>query len=224
MGTIFFLGFIIFVLIVGITIFSIGLIGYIIIKECKRKKSKSVKKIFKILSVVGIVLGLIIMLIPISFGVFIGYVNYSEAQYKKSIEYAADKLNYDSVLTFLEKGVDPDECRDSYTPLMHVCTGSDTSSKRYEVAKLLIQYGANVNVEFEGYDNGCGKGYTALFYAVEFKDKTNLVQLLIDNNADLNHRAADGKTPLTIAKEMTEKGIGGNYEIIQLLIDNGACE
>jgi len=224
MGAVFFLGFMIIVLIVGLTIFTTGLVGCIIIKVYKHKKSKSVKKVFKILSVVGLVLGFIITLIPISFGCFIGYVNYSEAQYKKTIEYAADELNYDRVLALLEKGTDPDECRSSYTPLMHVCTVSDTSSEGYEVAKLLIQYGANVNTQFDGYDDGSDKGYSALFYAVTFKEKTNLVQLLIDNKADINHRATDGKTPLTIAKEMGEIGIGGNDEIIQILIDNGASE
>lgn len=224
MGVVAFLLFMIFVLIVGLMIFIAGLAGCIVIKIYKRKKSKPAKKVFNIISIVCIVLGILIMSIPVSFGCFIVYVNYENTQYTKTIEYAADEMNYDKVLALLENGTDPDECSGSYTPLMHICTVFDASPDGYKIAKLLIQYGADVNARYAGYDDGSEIGYTALFYAVTDNEKANLVQLLIDSKADVNHRAADGKTPLIIAREMSIYGNSGNKEIIEILIDNGASE
>jgi ankyrin repeat protein len=109
-----------------------------------------------------------------------------------------------------------------------------------EIAKLLIDKGANVN--FAAYET------SLLIYAAE-KGKTEIARLLIENGANLNFANKNGDTPLTlaiwyenadIAKMLIEKGANvnmltkngstalilaatkGNSGIIKLLLEKGA--
>jgi ankyrin repeat protein len=74
-----------------------------------------------------------------------------------------------------------------------------------------------VDIEFKGNSNGKEKGYTPLMYAVNDEQKYNIVKLLIDNKANVNHKASsDGYTPLIRAVNFE------NYTIVDILIKNGA--
>ena len=129
-----------------------------------------------------------------------------------SLAYAVDNREINRVSELLNNGINADDCyRGTFTPLMMACTGDD----RYDIARLLVKHGSNVNKEFLGYDDVSQKGYTSIFYAVQ-SSNLELVLLLIENGADINHQAEDGMTPLMRACETS------NYKVVKLLIDKGA--
>ena len=68
-----------------------------------------------------------------------------------------------------------------------------------EIAKLLISAGIDV-------DTIGGRGASALIYAVQSRN-TELVQLLIDNNADTKVKDASNRTAYDYAKKMSLKEI-----------------
>lgn len=78
-----------------------------------------------------------------------------------------------------------------------------------EVAKLLIENGADVNVKGEN-------GSTPLHQAV-LKHNTNIVAFLISKKADVNAQTAAKITPLMLAC-----GMAYDYEIARILIEAGA--
>ncbi|RYD83043.1 MAG: ankyrin repeat domain-containing protein, partial [Sphingobacteriales bacterium] len=49
-------------------------------------------------------------------------------------------------------------------------------------------------------------------------------KLLLKAGADANRKTGDGITPLQIAKDADEKGLGDGYETVKLLLKNGAEE
>jgi len=74
-----------------------------------------------------------------------------------------------------------------------------------------------VDIEIKEYIDEKQTGYTPLMYAVNNEQKYDIVKLLIDNKANVNHKASsDGCTPLIIATHYS------NYRIVDLLIKNGA--
>jgi ankyrin repeat protein len=80
----------------------------------------------------------------------------------------------------------------------------------YNVARLLINNGANVNVRFSSHDNS-----TPLHLTCAGGNK-ELAKLLIENGADINARtSSDGRTPLHWAVESQ------HHALIQLLIRYG---
>ncbi|XP_017884072.1 uncharacterized protein LOC108627375 [Ceratina calcarata] len=78
----------------------------------------------------------------------------------------------------------------------------------YEILKLLIVNGANINAR-----NNYRR--TALHEAVRAKD-VNVVKLLLDYNADVNCEDVDGTTPLYTST------VSGAVEICKLLVEKGA--
>ena len=101
------------------------------------------------------------------------------------------------------KGVDVLGYR-NITPLFVAC-----ESGNFEIAKLLIENGANVNHE-DSYK------LTPLFVACE-SGYFEIAELLIKNKADVNHEDSYNKTPLFVACESS-----GYFEIAELLIKNKA--
>lgn len=82
------------------------------------------------------------------------------------------------------------------------------NNKRSDIAKLLIQAGADVNLADR-------LGYTPLIDAV-LKVLPDVVQLLLEKNADVNaQRKSSRDTALMIA------AANGNADIVQLIIDSG---
>lgn len=81
-------------------------------------------------------------------------------------------------------------------------------------AQLLIEKGADVN---ESPTFGAIEGYTPLMTAAKH-DRQAFVKLLIKNGADINAKAKDGSTALSLA---TEKG---HKNIVDILKSHGAKE
>lgn len=102
----------------------------------------------------------------------------------------------------LENGAYPDITdKENDTPLMRAMYYN-----RPEIAKLLIEYGANVNTSYN--DD------FVLTWAT-FNNYTDIVRLLIEKGANIECYNPVGYTPLIIASY-------GNYEICEFLIQNGA--
>ena len=102
----------------------------------------------------------------------------------------------------LENGAYPDITdKENDTPLMRAMYYN-----RPEIAKLLIEYGANVNTSYN--DD------FVLTWAT-FNNYTDIVKLLLEKGANTECYNPVGCTPLIIASN-------GNYEICELLIQNGA--
>lgn len=80
---------------------------------------------------------------------------------------------------------------------------------RYELARMLIQNGVNVNEKTD-------EGSTALTFAAEDAPR-DILKMLINNGAEINHKINDVQlSALHIAI------ITGNFDIAKLLIENGA--
>ncbi len=73
----------------------------------------------------------------------------------------------------------------------------------------LIKSGIDVNIVDED------RSATVLLIASSFKGYEEIVQFLISNGADVNHKAKDGKTPLILAA-------GTSFETTKILIENNA--
>ena len=102
----------------------------------------------------------------------------------------------------LENGAYPDITdKENDTPLMRAMYYN-----RPEIAKLLIEYGANVNTSYN--DD------FVLTWAT-FNNYTDIVKLLLEKGANTECYNPVGCTPLIIASN-------GNYEICEFLIQNGA--
>eukprot|EP00919_Chromeraceae_sp_WS-2016_P012486 GHVR01029183.1.p1 GENE.GHVR01029183.1~~GHVR01029183.1.p1 ORF type:complete len:164 (-),score=8.12 GHVR01029183.1:91-582(-) len=130
------------------------------------------------------------------------------------------------------------------TPLTldtHLMTALTSSCNNTELARLFIEYGADVNCQ-DNYGRTalslmCYHGYidnvkllfetgadvkkmntdekTALFGACEHGN-LNLVKLVIKNGADINHKDNNGNTPLIKSSSCK------NQEVARLLIKKGA--
>ena len=94
---------------------------------------------------------------------------------------------------------------------MNACTGNDG----YEIAKLLLEYGADVSAKYKGNSEGKGKGYTALLYAAGSGDE-KLIKLLVDYGAEINYQAEDGVNALMLACTYE------NISHVKFLLENGA--
>lgn len=103
------------------------------------------------------------------------------------------------------------------TPLLAIAYTKKDEYKCYEIAKTLIDNGADVNAR----DN---TGHTALIHAARgvgidgyYLNNCQIMKLLIDNGADVNAKTNFNSTALHYAV------ISGNsIENIKFLIDNGA--
>jgi ankyrin repeat protein len=92
----------------------------------------------------------------------------------------------------------------------------NSSRGNYDVCKLLIKYGANVNKQKRS------GGWTPLMVAID-NGRYHICKLLIENNADVNIDY-DGETALGYAIELYLNNDEWYvlFDIIKLLIDNGA--
>ena len=131
--------------------------------------------------------------------------------------------SYQMIETYLKDGANPNYIKNSY-PTLHIacCDGN------YEVAKLLLKYGAKIN----GTDNAFGT--TALHYAakrnlyiydkdrasvigpLEQENQLKILRLLISHGVDINKKNKKGNTALY------EACLADNYEAAKFLIEKGA--
>lgn len=94
------------------------------------------------------------------------------------------------------------------TPLHVAC--NSIYAINVEIVKLLLKYPLDINSR--GLDD-----VTPLMYAIMKRDIT-VVNILIENGADVNIPNKYGKTPLMVAADMFKD----DDTIIKLLLDNGA--
>lgn len=216
MGAMLFASVMLIMLVVGFVIIVSGIVCAVICRVYKKKKGKSAKLVFRILNKLAIIIGAISILIPIVFFIMI-YGSYDQGQkYENTLVGAVEDQNYSKVQGILKKGTNADqttsfgiqEGNDSTrTPLMATCGGD------INIAKLLLQNHANVNAI--DLDNSY-KGYNSLFFAAEQDGGSEFIKLFITYGANVNHKAADGESALSLA---CENGCNSNAE---LLVKSGA--
>jgi len=68
-------------------------------------------------------------------------------------------------------------------------------------AKKLLENGADVD---ESFNSGPAEGYTCLMMAAR-NQRPDIVEFLADNGADVNTKAADGKSPISLAEEENDE-------------------
>lgn len=113
----------------------------------------------------------------------------------------------------LKNGADPGiKTADGTTAFTAACIGVIRGKISLKVLRTLLAKGVDVD---EAASSGPAAGYTPLMTAAR-NNKPDLVRFLLDNGADANARAADGKTALALA------GQAGNSEVIKLLRAAGA--
>ena len=106
----------------------------------------------------------------------------------------------------LDSGADPNILTSFDVSPLYYLTDSynkNNDDKYVMIAKLLIDYGAIVS----GGD---------LFRIITFNARSELVNILIENGADINYVYGDGDSILHRA------AISGNYDLVKYLVDNGA--
>jgi uncharacterized protein len=105
--------------------------------------------------------------------------------------------HFSLVKFLLEKGANPNTPANNQfkvAPLHSACAISN-----FEIAELLIKYGANVNASQM-------QGSTPL-HSTTHNGAILLTKLLIENGADINAKMENGKTPLSMATERNFKEI-----------------
>ena len=119
-------------------------------------------------------------------------------------------IPYSVIKLLLDKGVEIDvQNSRGETPLLRAI-----AYKNWQVAQLLIDRGANVNIRSMDYRQ------TPLSMAVG-ENNLEMIELLIAKKADVNFKDSRGNTPLMTAVYSRNRN-GLKLEIIQLLIANGA--
>jgi uncharacterized protein len=113
----------------------------------------------------------------------------------------------ETVHHLLEAGADPNAVAKNDTGFTAL-TGA-VSQNYNEVAKLLVENGANVNYSYEG-------GFTPLIHAAH-AGNFELVKLLLEKGADPNAKNGEGKTPKGYAREK------GHDRVVELLKTHGAA-
>ena len=141
-----------------------------------------------------------------------GINNYDSSGYTPLMLSVIDK-DYNKTEELLKKGANPDIGRNTEkiyykinqetlkTPLMYAATLGD-----FKTVKLLIKYGADVNVRDKEDD-------TPLHYAAYYV-RPEIAKILVDNGALLNAKDIYGFTPLDYAKYKLAK------DVVKLLQEN----
>ncbi|CAF0957382.1 unnamed protein product [Brachionus calyciflorus] len=106
--------------------------------------------------------------------------------FEEQLHKAILKGNYELCVEILKKKCDLTKSYDHKLPLCIAC-----EYNQYEIAELLIKYGADLN-QFDYYEQNC------LIYACDTGD-LNLIKLLVENGADIKKCESNGAYPLHVA-------------------------
>src|SRR6056297_3021193 len=129
-----------------------------------------------------------------------------------ALHHASHMCKTPAVQLLLSRGADF-EIQDAFgwTPLARaIFLPARTDERNFEVVKLLLEYGADVN----GWDK---KGDSLLMNAVLKNDNANSIKAIIDRGPEINATNSNGMTPLMLAARNNQ-----NPKIVQLLLDAGA--
>jgi len=121
-----------------------------------------------------------------------------------SLRDAVKQKKFDVVKKLLQEGVNPN-CSGrrpkKTTPLCFAAARGFV-----EIAKLLIDYGANANLRFDS---------SPIFLAAQY-NRPKIVELLCNSGANVNMQRDDGNTPLQMAI------LAGNTEVVRVLLECNA--
>jgi len=124
----------------------------------------------------------------------------------------------------LDKGADI-TITDDYgcTALFYAPWGGNSK----DIVEIMLSKGANVNersgvIPLYG-ESKCGEGWTPLHMACWYGYKA-VVEALIANGADINAKSKNGKTPMSVAKQVAGDIRGYDEQVIELLRKHGAKE
>lgn len=150
-------------------------------------------------------------------------INYREPLYGTSLLYwAIGSSKYNSAEILLKNGADPDLIRRaSNTTPLHLAVGRRWGYKNIDVnenikyTELLLKYGADPNIPYlgESYDD-----ITVLMNAIFAGDSKLLVELLINNGADINARQNTGTTAASLALQLKRYAVA-HYLIVECHAD-----
>ncbi len=106
----------------------------------------------------------------------------------------ATECGYPDIVTdILKRGANPNLRDLGWTPLYSACLHDN-----YQIASVLIEYGASVN-------ESKGDGWTPLLAAASSSKNPDLIRLLIAHGANVNAIAPDGTSPLDLALQRTDQ-------------------
>lgn len=137
------------------------------------------------------------------------YVNDKNNEGITPLMLAAHKGHLDIVRLLLEKGalVNEKSSQGGFTALYGSIQNKHTPEVQYEVVKLLLEHGAEVNI----IDND---QKTPLILASQYSKFNKTTQLLLEYGATVNLQDKNGLTALMAAASV------GNHEIVKLLLDS----
>lgn len=125
-----------------------------------------------------------------------------------ALHQAVMHAKYKNVEALLRKGHSIDEKdEDGNSPFHVMIRDSFGKDEQVEIAKFLIQHGANVNIKNS-------TGLTPIYFAIATLNK-KLIKHLIKNGANINHIDNYGRTPLHIAADTYK-------ELVEIIINSGA--
>ena len=122
---------------------------------------------------------------------------------------ASQAADAEIVKELLARGADPNEVRDSTTALM-----TAAAYEAPEVVKLLLAAGADVNRQSRGARRTDRGEMTALLWAAPWNNK-QIIQALVDKQADVDAREMRLMSPLTLAVASETP----NADVIRLLLE-----
>ncbi|QOW61636.1 ankyrin repeat domain-containing protein [Treponema pedis] len=150
-------------------------------------------------------------------------INYREPLYGTSLLYwAIGSSKYNSAEILLKNGADPNLIRRaSNTTPLYLAVGRRWGYKNIDVnenikyTELLLKYGADPNIPYlgESYDD-----ITVLMNAIFAGDSKLLVELLINNGADINARQNTGTTAASLALQLKRYTVA-HYLIVECHAD-----
>tara|TARA_R100000935_G_scaffold3803_1_gene9469 strand:- start:520 stop:1257 length:738 start_codon:yes stop_codon:yes gene_type:complete len=116
----------------------------------------------------------------------------------------------DKAIEALEKGANPNSFSDQYLPAIYIAANRD----QYELVKLLIDKGANINTKGSSKKMNIKDGFALLTSSV--RGNLDITKLLVENKAKIDQTESSGLTPLMSAS------FKGKDIIVKYLIGNGA--
>lgn len=126
-----------------------------------------------------------------------GRASMSDSGEFRALQEAAREGKADRVVELLDRGVDqntPPGMPRGWSPLMHAAWNGHE-----EVARVLVERGANVNRE-------CGDGFTAITLAAKQKH-WKIVEMLARHGADVDHVDASGVSAVGAAEKAGKRAL-----------------